>query len=163
MTTPHEQPLGVFEFLALYPVDNPQDALIECVRCKTQQPPDEFCLARPRKLIAEGRSIRGSSRRCRQCNRELAIAYRAPKVEIINAARASGCVDCGIVDLEHPEIFDFDHVLPGKVKFVSTYLTSGTVEELLAEIARCEVVCANCHRIRTRSRASGTKGHDLRG
>ena len=31
-------------------------------------------------------------------------------------------------------------------------------EELLAEITKCEVVCANCHRIRTRRRPAATFG-----
>jgi hypothetical protein len=46
---------------------------------------------------------------------------------------------------------DFDHV-GEKTAEVSKYVyTSGTAT-LLAEIERCDVVCANCHRIRTQQR-----------
>jgi hypothetical protein len=46
---------------------------------------------------------------------------------------------------------DFDHVgfKTGEVsKFVYTYST----QRLLTEIGRCDVVCANCHRMRTQAR-----------
>jgi hypothetical protein len=63
---------------------------------------------------------------------------------------AQGCVDCGY--REHPAALDFDH-LPGQEKV-------GTLSRMLwhrrevveREIAKCEVVCANCHRIRTYNR-----------
>jgi hypothetical protein len=58
-----------------------------------------------------------------------------------------GCADCGYN--KHPAALDFDH-LPGvvKVRDVKSGLQFGW-EGLLAEVAKCEVVCANCHRIRT--------------
>jgi hypothetical protein len=74
-----------------------------------------------------------------------------PRYDIIARIKAeAGCADCGLKNPEHPEIYDFDH-LPEfeKTRAVSLMLTKGTIEEMLAEIAKCEVVCANCHRIRT--------------
>ncbi|WP_055693381.1 hypothetical protein [Streptomyces prasinopilosus] len=58
-----------------------------------------------------------------------------------------GCVDCGYK--EHPAALDFDH-LPGheKRRGISRMLTAHR-NTLLAELAKCEVVCSNCHRIRT--------------
>lgn len=66
----------------------------------------------------------------------------------------SGCVDCGY-NL-YPEALDFDH-LPGTEKLVTigSQLKSGTWEQVLEEIAKCEVVCANCHRHRTSMRRRG--------
>jgi len=44
---------------------------------------------------------------------------------------------------------DFDHRDPNvKVDHVASMLSAG-VNKLEAEIAKCDVVCANCHRIRT--------------
>lgn len=58
-----------------------------------------------------------------------------------------GCVDCGYA--KHPAALDFDH-LPGTVKVRD--IKSGQQlgwEALQVEVAKCEVVCSNCHRIRT--------------
>lgn len=61
-----------------------------------------------------------------------------------------GCTDCGYN--KHWAALDFDH-LPGtvKVRDIRSGQSFGWVA-LLAEIAKCDVVCANCHRIRTVSR-----------
>lgn len=57
-------------------------------------------------------------------------------------------MDCGEAD---PVVLDFDH-LEDKLDDVSTIVNNGTWEAVLAEIKKCEVVCANCHRRRTISR-----------
>jgi len=58
------------------------------------------------------------------------------------------CADCGV---RYPYyVMDFDHVRGGKRFNVSEGAASQvTVENLLEEIAKCDVVCANCHRERT--------------
>lgn len=58
----------------------------------------------------------------------------------------SGCVDCGITD---HRVLQFDH-LPEFDKHV-TLANAGawSRKRLREEIAKCEVVCANCHSIRT--------------
>lgn len=59
------------------------------------------------------------------------------------------CVDCGEPD---PIVLDFDHI-SGKRANVSELANSGaTWPRVEEEIARCEVRCANCHRIRTGQR-----------
>jgi len=61
-----------------------------------------------------------------------------------------GCTDCGFNT--HPAALDFDH-LPGFVKVYRVCTMADMRRELIdAEIAKCEVVCANCHRIRTMQR-----------
>jgi hypothetical protein len=62
------------------------------------------------------------------------------------------CVDCGESD---PDVLDFDH-LRGKRADVSR-LVHGAVswDVVVAEIAKCEVRCANCHRRRT----ANVRGH----
>jgi hypothetical protein len=47
-------------------------------------------------------------------------------------------------------MMDFDHVRGEKLFDVSRMVGPGLSLELIkAEIAKCDVVCANCHRIRT--------------
>lgn len=65
----------------------------------------------------------------------------------LNALKvAAPCTDCG----HHfaPCQMDFDHVSGQKVKPVSQ-MTGGSWEAIEREIAKCDLVCANCHRVRT--------------
>ncbi len=63
-----------------------------------------------------------------------------------------GCADCGYN--KNPVALEFDH-LPGytKIANVSRLILSRSWEVTLAEIEKCEGVCANCHAIRTQLRA----------
>ena len=63
------------------------------------------------------------------------------------------CLDCGEAD---PIVLEFDH-LRDKEFNIATALTCRRWETVLAEIAKCEVVCANCHRRRTARRRATVK------
>ncbi|WP_412061844.1 hypothetical protein [Rubrivirga sp. IMCC45206] len=57
------------------------------------------------------------------------------------------CVDCGEAD---PIVLEFDHVRGEKVGALSNMATRQfSVAKLNAEIAKCEVRCANCHKRKT--------------
>lgn len=57
-------------------------------------------------------------------------------------------MDCG--GRFPPAAMDFDHVRGEKVATISFLVNQGAVlTRLREEIAKCEIVCANCHRIRT--------------
>jgi hypothetical protein len=93
---------------------------------------------------------------CRVCVHERNWKRMQPRRDYIDAVKiASGCMDCGLRNPDHPEIYDFDH-RPGetKVRNVALFAMSGTMDALKAEIAKCDVVCANCHRMRTRARGN---------
>ena len=76
--------------------------------------------------------------------------YKA-RIDAIKLAR--GCADCGYN--AHPAALDFDH-LPGAEKRGGLSRMFGMAwEGVEAEIAKCEVVCSNCHRIRTAERRHG--------
>src|SRR3990167_2081058 len=65
---------------------------------------------------------------------------------VIDAAKANPCSDCERT--YPPYVMDFDHVRGKKVTKVARLRDAGT-PQLLTEIAKCDLVCANCHRIRT--------------
>jgi hypothetical protein len=74
--------------------------------------------------------------------------------EVIAQVRAlkevTPCTDCGI---NYPYyVMDFDH-LSDKEYQISAMLSQGySMETVQKEIDKCEIVCSNCHRIRTHER-----------
>jgi hypothetical protein len=59
------------------------------------------------------------------------------------------CVDCRLVWPHY--VMDFDH-LRDKVNTVSVIGKKGSLSRIQTEIDKCELVCSNCHRIRTYGR-----------
>jgi hypothetical protein len=95
---------------------------------------------------------------CKQCAKEYQRG-RPPVLlakRVVRQAKDRPCADCGV---RYPYyVMDFDH-RPGTTKKVNltVLVKRGPAQDiLLAEIAKCDVVCANCHRARTyqRKRAS---------
>lgn len=98
----------------------------------------------------------GRLARCKKCVRDLyADGRRARQRKLLAYIQAvkvdRGCADCGYRG--HPAALDFDH-LPGvkKEARLACMAAGATKAKIDAEIAKCEVVCANCHRIRTANR-----------
>lgn len=133
-----------------------------CETCKQTKPHDAYSRNRKRPD--------GLAGRCKSCVSEkrkqwYASHYDAEKLRV-NAGKArrrrlaaahvrqvkasTPCVDCGRSGPWY--CMDFDH-LRDKTMDVSRLVTSGpTLATLEAEIQKCEVVCAWCHRIRTFTR-----------
>jgi hypothetical protein len=59
------------------------------------------------------------------------------------------CTDCK--KLYPYYVMDFDHLLDKKV-LVSKVINNGSWKQAKEEIAKCEIVCSNCHRMRTYKR-----------
>ncbi len=116
---------------------------------------------------AEGIVAKGLCRRCygrtwmqarRASSPELGKAETARNAKRIREnslavldAKSRPCADCGGVFPR--ECMDLDHVRGSKL-FSLSNAGSRTLASVLAEIAKCDAVCANCHRIRTRARAA---------
>jgi hypothetical protein len=65
------------------------------------------------------------------------------------------CVDCGI---NYPYyVMDFDHVRGQKHANVMELVSTLSKKKIDEEIAKCEIVCSNCHRIRTHMRKMNKK------
>lgn len=64
----------------------------------------------------------------------------------------SGCTDCGYN--EHSAALEFDHINDDK-EFNVSQMLSGTYsrKRIQEEMDKCEIVCANCHAIRTYQRS----------
>lgn len=75
---------------------------------------------------------------------------RTSRLKKLHTLKDNPCVDCGIK--YHPYAMDFDHISDDKIANVSKLLNKSSWRAILEEIAKCELVCANCHRIRTYNR-----------
>lgn len=88
---------------------------------------------------------------------EAVYATRRRKQAFITAYKAErGCMDCGekdvvVLELDHRNPAMKDERLRDAAKKNSgrTAFISFSWEDLEAELAKCDVVCANCHRRRT--------------
>jgi hypothetical protein len=80
------------------------------------------------------------------------VAARVQEVKLWARTLKDGpCTDCG--GQFHPEAMQWDHVSGSKRWDVGAMTHAGYAKEtILKEIAKCELVCANCHAVRTASR-----------
>lgn len=104
---------------------------------------------------------------CRECFRQYQLDRRDRNaVQVSEATRrrraraqeqvaahlaAARCPDCGEDDVV---VLELDHVLGSKTGGVADMTHRGaSAIALAAELAKCDVVCASCHRVRTATRA----------
>src|SRR3989344_3046891 len=76
---------------------------------------------------------------------------------IENYKKQRKCADCGFLGKHYPQVLDFDH-LSHKVFAIGSWRKNVlSVARVEKEIKKCELVCANCHRIRTVKRLFKSK------
>lgn len=137
-------------------LDGPREK--RCWMCGEVKPIEAFAY----RSIATGRR----QDHCRECHAKARRAhYEANREEYIERETRRGleksltnrlrlveylldhpCVDCGETD---PVVLDFDHRDPSAKKASVTSLANRSWTSVLAEIAKCDVRCANCHSRRT--------------
>ncbi len=123
------------------------DGLKRCSKCCADKPTDNF-------------SVRTSARDrrapwCLDCSRQYQKDKRYKRAALVERRRLLAslknkpCADCGGTFPSY--VMDFDHVRGRKETNVSGMIGC-KMERLLGEVSKCDVVCANCHRIRTHQR-----------
>lgn len=87
--------------------------------------------------------------RNRQQELDRVVRRQRATLEFLRALRRVPCEDCRGTFLPHQ--MDFDHRDPDTKSFGVTWSKAMLAprQRLLDEIAKCDVVCANCHAIRT--------------
>lgn len=103
------------------------------------------------RITAENERTR-QRKQARSVERKRAGRYTAREsalAVIYDAKAGHPCTDCGF---SYPVVcMDFDHVR-GEKKFNLSSSHGYSEATIREEIAKCELVCANCHRIRTSKR-----------
>ncbi len=131
---------------------------IECARCHEPKPLRNFGkrvyhrIARLRKAPAWAGKTEGITSYCRECRRLFTAEYYERKKDetyrwLAEYFKTHHCVDC---DEDDPIVLDFDHRDGTEKKFaISEKIGRCSLRTLIAEIAKCDVRCSNCHRRRT--------------
>jgi hypothetical protein len=144
--------------------------LKRCANCERFLSPVDFAYKYPQRGILQSYCKACQKRRSREHYLRNRVAYKVRIARNNQRVRAANldrlhtylstqqCLDCGIRDLA---ALEFDHRDPAlKVSDVSNMVQKGFAwSTILSEIAKCDVVCANCHRRRT---ASQFDWHKLR-
>ena len=134
------------------------ETLHKCRVCQKRKPADAFHKDKTRS--------NGLCAKCKVCVREHMKERKSEIRDKIRELKKQPCVDCGntydpvCMDFDHLEEYDKSH---GVSAMVSRSKAWPAIE---AEIAKCELVCANCHRLRTKKRtdariAAENAEHDL--
>ncbi|MEL6404431.1 MAG: hypothetical protein AAFR81_08715 [Chloroflexota bacterium] len=138
-------------------------AMQTCTKCNETKSVEEFSWRNKKRAIRH--------KRCKDCNKVYQRKhYNANQKRYVKKAKhwndanraeykarlrryaiehliKNPCVDCGE---KNPLVLDFDHVRDEKVASVSTLISNVTsLKRLKVEIAKCEIRCANCHRLKT--------------
>lgn len=65
------------------------------------------------------------------------------KKEYIEFKKTLSCELCGE---NHPQCLEFHHKDPSQKEFVISLYANYGIEKVKTEIAKCSILCANCHR-----------------
>lgn len=142
-----------------------------CTICKKGKPASEYNKKSNRKD--------GLQTHCRECNRESARRYYADNREkhigeskktrqarrrdnhakMIEFLSQQQCADCGF---SHILVLEFDH-LKDKRANISRMLCTYPWATILLEIEKCDIVCRNCHAIRTHQRQDSYRNKAILG
>jgi len=108
-----------------------------------------------RQRLREERLAVEESQRRRVCDK--LPKYRKPGIDaardLLKAAKRGPCMDCS--GRFHPDAMDFDHREGSQKEVCVSKAVKGGPAALMREIAKCDLVCACCHRVRTANRLAG--------
>ncbi len=131
--------------------------LKKCSKCKTEKPYSEFERDKTKKD--------GHRYQCKACRKDYEInrphrdraENRAIRIEsrrklIRQIKETNPCTDCGKYYPYY--VMQFDHIGTAVKSFQISNFGARSWATIEAEIAKCELVCANCHAIRSWERAT---------
>lgn len=123
-----------------------------CTKCLVSKDESQFD---KKKRNSDG--IRSDCKQCRKRERKENYnpqTNQASKVKLAEKNQAyikayletHPCVDCGEARWQ---VLEFDHVRGTKESSISNMMWRHKLSTIVEEIAKCEVRCANCHRLKT--------------
>lgn len=130
-----------------------------CYKCKESKQVGEFnkcsCTAdglQPLCRVCDNKQSRARYQGNKQYHNRYVKRHRQKTIAFLNRVKSQPCADCG--KTFHPVCMDFDHSFDKK--FNVSQAKSLSIKSISKEIEKCEVVCSNCHRLRTYKRRNDT-------
>lgn len=134
-----------------------------CSSCREDKETDEFnyrnkiknlrhkrCKACTRKESSNWNSNLSTKKRRSRIESKKSSSYRRAQVyqiKLYEYLHTNGCSFCGE---NNPVVLDFDHIDPSCKEFnLSDSPRKKSWNKILEEIKKCQVLCSNCHRIKT--------------
>lgn len=100
---------------------------------------------------------------CKRCAKDSTMKSIKKRLEnfreFMDLAKSHPCVDCKIK--YPPYVMDFDHLPQFKKVHCVSQMAFHPASSLREEMLKCELVCANCHRVRTHKRKEEKKKNKL--
>lgn len=128
-----------------------------CNTCKTEKDISNFAfrnkakgtthnICKPCAKVRDAEYYQSSESRRKSIRTGVKARIKATREVFLNILENSSCVDCGE---SNPIVLEFDHLGDKKYNVSEVAGKTQSVKKLLEEIAKCEVRCANCHRVKT--------------
>jgi len=123
-----------------------------CRPCKREYDRLRYPQVRDKSVARAKRYYNNNLEKVSAQNRANLAKRRQHRKELLHKLKDNPCMDCG--GKYPPYCMDWDH-LYGKIFTIGEKLCNVSEAQLMAEIAKCELVCSNCYRIRTHNRKQG--------
>lgn len=78
---------------------------------------------------------------------------RARLQALVKQLKDVPCADCGA--RYESSVMEMDHFRGDKAASISRLVNTAREKALYVELSKCQAVCANCHRLRTKARMVG--------
>ena len=99
-----------------------------------------------------------------KANKELYIGRahksRERRKDVVRESKNAPCMDCGV---QYPYyVMHYDHTKKNKLDNIGKLVSTASLQTLLDEIVKCDLVCANCHAERSHKRHQYSKKESFR-
>lgn len=114
----------------------------ECNICKNILPIDNFYRLSKKENSKEWKYFAVSCKLC--VSKQSTERRKNIKIQALEY-KGWSCTKCGLIEKDHPEIYDFHHLDPNEKEF-NISKNALIFDKIKNELDKCVVLCANCHR-----------------
>ena len=131
----------------------------QCSKCGIEKTDDQFNRKNSKVLQAYCRTCqkkwykeyyKSSNKEKERLKRKRKRMKRESRAYLRELKTNTPCVDCG--KKFHFCAMDFDHIETKTIEVSRMIGNQATIEKIKEEVSKCELVCSNCHRVRTYKR-----------